>query len=220
MQVSISKASEMAGVTRATFYRHIDKKGISVTKDEEGNPKVDVSELIRVYGNKIKTVSDDVSNDTGMITSEQHTTQGNKTPVSTNVSAEIELLKEKIKHLEENKALYNEERKRERVQFEERVEQLQKTLDKTQENQNKTTALLEHYTKGEGTDNTWQNALKALEEKIANQEKENKEKAEREAKERDEIQKQLEEKDKLLQEKEDALELEKHKSFIHRMFGK
>ena len=209
MQVSISKASEMVGVTRATFYRHVDKKGISVTKDEEGNPKVDVSELIRVYGSKIKTVSTSVSNDTRLSSSEQHTVQDHNTPSSPKFSAELELLKEKIKHLEENKTVYEEERKRERHQFEERVEQLQNTLDKAQENQNKTTALLEHYTKGKGTDNNWEKSIKALEEKIANQEKENKEKADREAKEKEEIQKQLEEKEKLLKEQEEALELEK-----------
>ncbi|MCK6418044.1 MAG: hypothetical protein L6Q57_03785 [Alphaproteobacteria bacterium] len=54
MQVSISKAAEMAGVTRATFYRHIERKGIHIIKDAENNPKVDVAELIRVYGDTVR----------------------------------------------------------------------------------------------------------------------------------------------------------------------
>lgn len=220
MQVSISKASEMAGVTRATFYRHIDKKGISVVKDDEGNPKVDVSELIRVYGHKIKTVSEDTSNNTGVSTSEHTVKQDNNSAVGVNVSAELELLKEKIKHLEENKAVHEKERQREREQFEERVVQLQKTLDKAQENQNKTTALLEHYTQTDNKGGDWKNSIKALEDKIANQEKEAKKKAEAETKEKEDIQKELEEKEKLLKKQEEALELEKSKSFIHRLLGK
>ena len=54
MKVNISKAAEMVGVTRATFYRHIEKKGITVGEDADGNPQVDVSELIRVYGDRVK----------------------------------------------------------------------------------------------------------------------------------------------------------------------
>lgn len=180
MQVSISKAAEMAGVTRATFYRHIDKKGISVTKDDDGNPKVDVSELMRVYGNKIKTLSESVSNDTG----ENTVLKQEKTPIS---SVELEVLKEKIKHIEESKAVYEEERKREREQFEERIEQLQSTLNKAQDNQTKTTALLEHYTKEGQGGAKWEESMKALEERLANQEKVAEEKLVHEAEAKNEL---------------------------------
>ncbi|MEL7251983.1 MAG: hypothetical protein AAFO03_26455 [Bacteroidota bacterium] len=50
MLVTKTKAAELAGVSRRTFYNHIPEKRISITKDEEGNEKIDVSELERVYG--------------------------------------------------------------------------------------------------------------------------------------------------------------------------
>lgn len=49
-KLNISQAAKRVGVSRQTFYRHIEKKGISTTKDAEGNPLIDVSELLRVYG--------------------------------------------------------------------------------------------------------------------------------------------------------------------------
>lgn len=50
MLVNKSKAAELVGVSRRTFYNHITKKNISVTKDDDGNEKIDISELKRVYG--------------------------------------------------------------------------------------------------------------------------------------------------------------------------
>ncbi|HMG15956.1 MAG TPA: hypothetical protein VK590_10950, partial [Saprospiraceae bacterium] len=44
----------MVGVSRATFYKHIETRGISTVKDLGGQPKVDVSELIRIYGDRVK----------------------------------------------------------------------------------------------------------------------------------------------------------------------
>jgi hypothetical protein len=47
MKVTKKLAAQMAGVGRTTFYHHIKDKPISVT-----DGKIDVSELIRVYGNE------------------------------------------------------------------------------------------------------------------------------------------------------------------------
>ena len=49
MLVNKSKAAELAGVSRRTFYNHIPKKRISVIV-EDGVEKIDLSELERVYG--------------------------------------------------------------------------------------------------------------------------------------------------------------------------
>lgn len=49
-KLNISQAAKAVGVSRSTFYRHVESKGISTTKDADGNPLVDTSELIRVYG--------------------------------------------------------------------------------------------------------------------------------------------------------------------------
>jgi len=48
--LNLSQASEAAGVTRKTLYSHIDKGLISVT-NKNGKRFIDVSELIRHYGN-------------------------------------------------------------------------------------------------------------------------------------------------------------------------
>lgn len=208
MRVSISKAAEMVGITRATLYRHIEKKGISVEKDDDDNPKIDVSELIRVYGNKVKVANTETENDTDDTLKTVHVKQSNTPTKSSSINVELEVLRERVKHLEQGTAKTEEERKREREQFEERIEQLQETLNKAQDNQSKTTLLLEHYTK-EGRGNEWEQAMKTLEERISNNE-------ETVNLEKEKAQKAEEEKKKL----EEALEFEKSKSFIHRLIGK
>ena len=110
---------------------------------------------------------------------------------------ELSILREKLGIIEV-------ERKREREQFEERVEHLQDTLNKSQDNQNKTTLLLEHYTKG-GRGDEWSQSLKSLEERITNQKKSDKE-------EKGKLKAQLEDKEK-------ELEAEKRKGFFKRFFG-
>lgn len=65
--VSISQAAKLVRKGRQTLYNHNDKGKLSFTKDEEGRPGIDTSELERVYGklymsaNKIETVMQDSS---------------------------------------------------------------------------------------------------------------------------------------------------------------
>ncbi len=50
-QVSVTKAAALAGVSRSTFYRsYINTGKVSVGSDQQGNPVVDTSELLRVFG--------------------------------------------------------------------------------------------------------------------------------------------------------------------------
>ncbi|MCV2508826.1 MAG: hypothetical protein N4Q32_00080 [Neisseriaceae bacterium] len=48
--VTITEASKLAGKSRRTIQRHIDAGKLSKTIDEQGNPKIDTSEILRVYG--------------------------------------------------------------------------------------------------------------------------------------------------------------------------
>ncbi len=64
MKYSISKAAKIAGITRKTLYKHIEKKPISVEKDDNGRPIIDASELIRVYGDKCKFDTEEGNKDT------------------------------------------------------------------------------------------------------------------------------------------------------------
>ncbi len=206
MKYSISEASRIVGVTRKTLYKHIDKKPISTEQDENGRPVIDASELMRVYGDKCRFDQDKPSDQS--VSSKQESTD-----VSTVNNVEIAVTKKELELLREQIST-------EREQFEEQIEYLRKKLDESTSESRKLTALITDQTKKSNNNDDWKQSIKALEDRIANQEKENKEKTEREAKEREEIQKQLEEKEKLLKEQEEALELEKHKSFIHRMLGR
>lgn len=49
--LNLSQAAQAAGITRRTLYNHVKQGKVTVSRDEKNNPVVDVSELIRVYGN-------------------------------------------------------------------------------------------------------------------------------------------------------------------------
>lgn len=49
--ISISEAAKLAGIARSHFYsQYLNLGVISVTRDEKGKPKIDTSELVRVFG--------------------------------------------------------------------------------------------------------------------------------------------------------------------------
>lgn len=51
MLVNITKAAQLAGITRETLYKNYINKGrVSTTRDERNRPAVDTSELLRVFG--------------------------------------------------------------------------------------------------------------------------------------------------------------------------
>lgn len=50
-QVSISEAARLAGISRSHFYKNYIKQGlISTTRTHQGQPQIDISELLRVFG--------------------------------------------------------------------------------------------------------------------------------------------------------------------------
>lgn len=53
MKYTVNQAAKIVGTTRQTIYRHIEKKPISVTLDDNDNQLIEASELIRVYGDDI-----------------------------------------------------------------------------------------------------------------------------------------------------------------------
>jgi AcrR family transcriptional regulator len=181
MLLNKTDAAKVAGVSRRSFYNHIPKKKISVTQDADGEEKVDVSELKRVYGDERVALNlKKFLDERGGVQEREDVQPTVVQPSANNNKAEIELevLRERLNHFDE----YKQERVREREQLEERIGQLESTLQQALDNQNKTTLLLEHYTKGEEGSDDWKKSIKALEEKIENQEKESKEKAEQDEK--------------------------------------
>ena len=158
MKVSITKAAKLAGVSRTTLYNDMNSGKLTYIASGKNKKVIDVAELERVYGSL--TVQDNDQPSTTVKTEQKPTTSKAE---SDTALIELAVLRERLETLET-------ERKREREQFEERIEQLQETLNKTQDNQTKTTLLLEHYTK-EGRGGEWEKAIKTLEDRIGNQEK-------------------------------------------------
>ena len=49
-QVSISEASRLTNKTRKTIYKYINDGLLTVSMDTQGKKVIDISELIRVFG--------------------------------------------------------------------------------------------------------------------------------------------------------------------------
>ena len=129
-KVSLAKAAEMVGVARSTFYRHIEEKGISIEDKDTKRPKVDVSELVRIYGDQVKTPEQ-------LQEERQKRKPADKTLSDATLEEKIELqtLREKVRHLEQLHAT-------EKGRLEEQIEMLREMLDSEKEERKKTTALL------------------------------------------------------------------------------
>lgn len=131
-KVSISDAAKMVDVTRATMYQHIKEKGISLTETDTKRPKIDVSELVRIYGDKLKPLN--VANDK---------------PVAANANGRAEVVTAENHALREKLQILEQERDRERRLLKDQIdmqqsqiENLQDTLKKEQETVNRVTAML------------------------------------------------------------------------------
>jgi hypothetical protein len=63
-KVSISQAAKMAGIGRSTLYNKYINTGKITVESIDDKKMIDVSELIRVFGSKIKLDSDNCIDDT------------------------------------------------------------------------------------------------------------------------------------------------------------
>jgi hypothetical protein len=129
-KVNISTAAKMVGVDRSTFYRHVAEKGITLEEKNTKRPKVDVSELIRVYGDKVKTPD--------QIQQQKNNHEVSPTtPHNTSTEEQIELhtLREKVKYLESL-------RESEKRSLEDQIELLKNLLETERAEKSKATALL------------------------------------------------------------------------------
>lgn len=50
MQHTLSEAAKLAGINRTTIWRHIKQGKLSSSKGCDGKPRVETTELLRVYG--------------------------------------------------------------------------------------------------------------------------------------------------------------------------
>ena len=120
----------MVGLPRSTFYRHIGEKSISIENKDTTRPTVDVSELIRVYGDKVKTPEKLREEETRKKLSSELPQDA-----LTEERAELLTLRERVRYLEEL-------RQTEKAAASDQIELLKKMLDSEQSERRKATALL------------------------------------------------------------------------------
>ncbi len=105
--VSISKAAELAGISRTSLYRTYIKQGkITVSKDTAGKKCIDTAELLRVFG-KLKTNSKTVSTAVAVDSSEIVSMPVASVAVdNTQFQTENAFLKRQVEELQQDKAWY------------------------------------------------------------------------------------------------------------------
>lgn len=87
-QVSISEAARLSKRSRTTLYRYRDEGKLSFSTDVQGNPVIDVSELIRVFG----TVERDIG---------EHSVTLEDDSTYTSSGRENQLLQDTVRRLEQ-----------------------------------------------------------------------------------------------------------------------
>ena len=203
-----SVSAKLAGVARRTLYSHIEEKPISVIEDTDGIEKIDLAELKRVYGTEtvlanLKSYQDEqIKKEEGA----QPTQHDNNTPSYgvAHAEARVQELEMQVKMQQE----IIERRDREFENARADIEDL-KTQNKTM------TYLLEDHTKRDSGAGEWERSFQALEQRLANQEREAKERKEQE-------QKLLDENRRIKQayvNQKKALAEEQNKSIWRKLFG-
>ena len=175
----------MAGVSRATIYNDIDSGTLSVELGAKNRKMIDVSELSRVY--KDLKVPDEKDNSKSVKTDKK------RDPSAPQQSDKVAVLQERIEAQRKQTELLEgmlererEDRRREREASKEFEEYFKAQIDNQAESIKNFTKLLEDQRSDKtDTNDEWKKSIQSLEEKIANQEKEAREKAEEEAKQKE-----------------------------------
>jgi hypothetical protein len=195
----MEQAAYVIGKTKKTIYNHKDKGKFSFELDNDGKAVIDASELLRVYGSgpeisaRLKELHPEGEGSVSVITP---AFKGKK-PASITPDNDLKIKLVKLEgDLEKERALKD--------KAEDEVEYFKSALDKAQDTANKMTLMLEDKSK-ESKEEEWKKAMRAIEERIANQEEE--------TKRRERL---LVQKNKSLQV---ALEEEKNKGFFKKLFG-
>ncbi len=190
MKVSITKAAKLSGVSRTTLYTDMNSGKLSFHSEGKNRRTIDVAELERAYGdlniNNTEQVSSSVKTEQTSLTKDAPLT-------------ELAVLRERVEMLETHS-------RREREQYEGRIESLDSALSKAQDGYNSITRLLEN--QSESGAGEWEKAMKALEARLANQEKAEKAREQREEK--------ILRQNKALR---NALQEERSRGFFKKLFG-
>ena len=199
MKLTLGQAAKEAGISKPSLSAAIKKGRLSANKNDSGVYEIDPAELFRVYPKKQEANPLDNSSPLTL-------TNGKK-GVGSGVSKEVLdlLLAERGKLLEEKDKTIK--------RLEEEKSEIRDDLQDQKDQSKRITLLLENQSsKGAGD---WEKGLKALEERIANQEKSAKEIEDKALKLEEENRKLK----KVVTTKEQALKEEKSKGFFKRLLG-
>jgi len=188
----------MRNKSRETINSATKDGTLSYTLNNKNHKVIDVAELSRVY--EITKALEEVEQHSGV----NHSQSPSETDSQKWMSRYLEM-KTKADSAIEKAELLEKHHQQQRKIYEDQVQNLQDSLKLAQEGHNKATLLLENKS---DDGNQWQIALKAIEERVANQENKAKEEQER-------AQKILRQNQALKK----ALEEEKNKSFWQKLFG-
>lgn len=95
--VSISEAARLTGKARSTLHKYIKQGKLSTTTDSDNSKKIEISELLRVFGPLEGVASDTVTT----VVKQQQTTQVN----TDELHARIQLLEQENSHLKDTNSL-------------------------------------------------------------------------------------------------------------------
>ncbi len=213
--VSISKAHKITGVARSTIYKDIDDGKLSATTNARGKKTIMIAELERVYGNidinQIELSAPKESTSEIVVSAVERPKESRA-----DATGQLSVLQERINSLQNQITRQDSfiddlknERQKQRETYTEQIESVQESLKMAQNGYNTITKLLEDKTTKEDNKPDWQQSLKSLESRIANQEKDAKAKAEAESLEKTALEKQLAEQKKMMEEQELALKAAK-----------
>jgi len=209
MEVTISQAAKMAGVSRATIYNDIEAGTLSVVQGAKDRKMVNVAELERVYKN-LKNPDLEPESKPVEISQERHKVidAGGQVGV---LQERLEAQKKQTQFLEAQLAKEQEERLREREAAKAFEEYFKSQIENQAESIKNITRLLEDQRTQEEKpqSNDWEKAFKTLEDRISNQDAQAK-------KEIEEVRKSSQQQ---VMRYKTALEAEKNKPFWKKLFA-
>lgn len=116
-KVSISEAARLAGISRSNLYKNYIKQGlISVVRNHQGQPRIDVSELLRVFGEIQKNTALSSKTQVEDRSEIQVRTQENTTETQVQIQvaaleSELKLLREQLAKADEREQFYQQQLK-------------------------------------------------------------------------------------------------------------
>jgi len=122
--ITVKQAALLTGKTKETINKATNDGTLTVSRNAQGHKIIAVSELERVFP-LVKTM-DEINGQSSAVRKSQN--QSDWT-----VRSDSEALQSRVRHLEEIAILLNKERLREREQMQSQIDNLQSTLEKSQQ---------------------------------------------------------------------------------------